>query len=230
MPDTVTGGVPNRLPDAVVFDWDSTLADNWVAIAAALNATLVRFGLEPWSEAHVREQATVSARARFPSLFGNHAREAEEHFYRQLARRHLDAIRPLPGAVRLLALLDSADVPMAIVSNKAGEPLRAEVDRLGWTGYFVRIVGAGDAPHDKPAPDPVHLALAGCELPGSPAIWFVGDSAVDLQCARASGCVGILIVAGAIADADLAACPPAARFASCTDLAAAVDKILSTRP
>ena len=55
-------GTRLRRPGAVLFDWDSTLVDNWGAIARALNATLVAMGHAPWSEDEVRRRATASAR------------------------------------------------------------------------------------------------------------------------------------------------------------------------
>ena len=36
------------LPKAIIFDWDSTLIDNWQSIANALNATLIEMGKAPW--------------------------------------------------------------------------------------------------------------------------------------------------------------------------------------
>jgi phosphoglycolate phosphatase len=71
--------------------------------------------------------------------------------------------------------------------------LRREVTRLGWSEYFGSLVGAGDAPADKPACEPVHLALAASGVPPGPNVWFVGDTAVDIECARNSGCVGVLL-------------------------------------
>ena len=72
--------------------------------------------------------------------------------------------------------------------------LRREVARLGWSGYFGSIVGAGDAPADKPACEPVHLALAPSGVPAGAEVWFVGDTAVDIECARNTGCVAVLLL------------------------------------
>ena len=50
------------LPKAIIFDWDSTLIDNWQSIANALNATLIEMGKAPWSVAQVRQNSKNSAR------------------------------------------------------------------------------------------------------------------------------------------------------------------------
>jgi phosphoglycolate phosphatase len=80
-----------------------------------------------------------------------------------------------------------------VVSNKTGELLRREVARLGWSALFGSVVGAGDAAADKPASEPVHLALAPSGVTPGEAVWFVGDTAVDMECARNSGCTAVLL-------------------------------------
>ncbi len=208
-------------PGAVLFDWDSTLVDNWGAIACALNATLVAMGHAPWSEDEVRRRATASAPDAFRRLFADRDREALEMFYRELDAIHADAVRPLPGATELLEVLGRHGVPMGVVSNKNGRHLRVEAERLGWTEYFVRLVGAADAEADKPDIAPVRLALAGTGVEPGPEVWFVGDSAVDLQCAHLARCVPILIQGGVICHDDLGKWQPRYVFACRADLQAA---------
>ena len=146
------GDGPGDLPKprAVLFDWDSTLIDNWGAIAAALAEVFVAMGHVPWSEAEVRANAKHSMRDTFPKLFGDRAEEAGQLFYTAFARDHLATVTPLPGAFDLLDHLHRARVPMALVSNKNGKYLRAEAAHLGWDVMFHRLVGATDAPRDKP--------------------------------------------------------------------------------
>jgi phosphoglycolate phosphatase len=93
----------------------------------------------------------------------------------------------------MLRTLAEREIYLAVVSNKTGELLRREVAQLGWSGFFGRIVGAGDAPSDKPASDPVHLALQPSGVPPGDEVWFVGDTAIDMECARNSGCVAVLL-------------------------------------
>jgi phosphoglycolate phosphatase len=71
---------------------------------------------------------------------------------------------------------------------------------------FGSIVGAGDARADKPAPEPVHLALAPSSVPASEEVWLVGDTAIDMECARNAGCIAVLL-------GDAAPPPEFARFA-----------------
>src|SRR3546814_18339358 len=61
--------------------------------------------------------------------------------------------------------------------------------RSGWDGYFGGVIGANDAVEDKPSAAPVHLVLDGTGHAAGRDIWFVGDSATDMQTARNAGCI-----------------------------------------
>jgi phosphoglycolate phosphatase len=82
---------------------------------------------------------------------------------------------------------------LGVVSNKRGDLLRREAAHLGWDRHFGRLVGAGDAPQDKPAVAPVDMALEGSGIERGPLVWFVGDSPLDIDCARNAGCVAVLL-------------------------------------
>ena len=86
-----------------------------------------------------------------------------------------------------------AGLYLGVVSNKTGSYLRAEADHLGWTPLFGRLVGAQDAPRDKPAPEPIHLALSAGAVTAGPDVWFVGDAPIDVLCGRAAGCTTIIV-------------------------------------
>ncbi len=205
-------------PRAVLFDWDSTLVDNWGAIARAMEITFVEMGRPPWSEAEVRANAKKSMRDAFPALFGERWEDAMRTFYAGFEAVHLETLKALPGAELLLQSLAAADVPMGVVSNKTGRYLRTECTHLGWDHYFLRIIGAQDAARDKPAADPVHLALEGSGIVPGPDVWFVGDSAVDAECALAAGCTAIMVHPDRPHPEDLSAHPPALHVSDCIAL------------
>ncbi|WP_404378665.1 HAD family hydrolase [Caenispirillum salinarum] len=196
-------------PDAILFDWDNTLVDTWPCIIKAMNTTLEAMGQDPWTEEEAQRRIARSLREAFPDLFGDAWEEAAEIFYRTFGEVHIDMLRPLPGAADLLKGLAEEGVLLAVVSNKTGRYLRQEADHLGWTPYFHRLVGAGDAPRDKPATDVVHLALKGSGIdPAEHVVWFVGDMPVDVQCARDSGCRSVLLRPAAPDAQEFAKCAP----------------------
>lgn len=200
-------------PRAILYDWDNTLVDSWGIITAAVNHTLTTFGLEPWTAVDARARIRKSLRDSFPALFGDRWTDARDCYYAYFAAHHLDHLRPMPGAEELLRDMAARGVYQAVVSNKAGHFLRAEADALGWTGWFGRLVGAQDAPFDKPHCAPVHLALEPAGLAAGPDVWFVGDTDIDMECAHAAGLVPVLVGLSE-GDGDMPF-QPTHRFATC---------------
>ena len=180
-------------PQAILFDWDNTLVDNWAAIRAALNQTLIVMGERPWSLDETRGRVRKSLRDSFPQMFGERWEEARDIFYRKFIAEHLDTLRDLPGAEDMLSTFHGEAIYLGVVSNKRGDLLRREAAHLGWEQYFSSLVGAGDAMADKPAPAPVRMALGPGKLSANRSVWLVGDAGIDMKCAYESGCLAVLI-------------------------------------
>lgn len=196
-------------PAAVVFDWDSTLADNWGSFTLVMNKTYAAFGMPGRTEADYRSVAARSARDVFPEIFGDQADRAHEIFYREFTAHHLTKLKPMGGAEALLAHLHRSDILLSIVSNKSGAFLRREVDHLAWTPKFHRVIGANDAGSDKPSAAPMSLALEGGGIAATKgAVWYVGDTALDMEFAHNAGCRAVLVNAESRDLNDFAAYPP----------------------
>jgi len=182
-----------RPPRAILFDWDNTLIDSWVTIHEARNHLMRAMGQPERSLDQTKADARLSLRESFPLLFGDRWEEAREIYLGHFRAIHLDRLAALPGRELMLRSLAELGVFLGVVSNKTGPLLRREVERLGWSGLFGSVIGAGDASADKPACEPVHLALSESGVPPGEEVWFVGDTALDMQCAMNSGCVAVLL-------------------------------------
>jgi phosphoglycolate phosphatase len=188
---------PAHRPKAIIFDWDNTLVDSWPVIGDALNTTLTAYGHEPWTPNEVRSRVRKSMRESFPDLFGDKWQDAAELFYARYGEIHAELIEPIDGIEEMLAELTACEIYLAVVSNKTGKYLRLEADHLDWTRYFGPIIGAMDAKQDKPAKDPVLLAMQDGPILGDPwnpnDIWFVGDTDIDMECALNANCTPVLL-------------------------------------
>ena len=86
----------------------------------------------------VRDRAHGSLRDVFRSCSAREAERAEEVFYETFHRIHLERLEPLPGAERSAGALPAAlGCYVAVVSNKVGDNLRAELEHLGWDRWIV---------------------------------------------------------------------------------------------
>jgi phosphoglycolate phosphatase len=184
--------VPSVKPTAFLFDWDNTLVDTFELIYTCTNAALAHVGRPTWSFEEARRRTHLSARDSAIDFFGDRWREAHKVYYQTFEAEHLNTLTPFFDAADLLDVLAARGIPLGVVSNKRGSYLRAEVDKLGWTARFSAIVGAQDAPKDKPHADPALLALRHMGVEPSRCVYMVGDTVADVGCAYAAGLTAVL--------------------------------------
>ncbi len=216
-----------RVPQAMIFDWDSTLVDNWDSLTLAMNAALREFKLEEWDRARMIGNSRQSMKNSFPKIFGDDWERAGEIFYATYRRHHLRGLKTFEHAPALLELLEEHGIRMAICSNKGGPLVRKEIKHLGWSKYFTAIVGASDAEHDKPHPAPVNLILNVNHLEAGPDVWFVGDMPSDMQVAHRSGCLAVGVGPDAIGDENY---PPILALPDLEALLTGMRELLSFSP
>jgi phosphoglycolate phosphatase len=171
----------------------------------------------PWTLPETKQRVRHSLRDAFPCLFGTRWEEARRFYLDAFTAMHLQRLTALEGAALLLEGLAQDGYYLAVVSNKTGALLRREAEHLGWSRYFRTMVGAGDASADKPHPAVVHAALSGSGI--EPAqVWLVGDTALDLECATAAGCVPVLVSGPGAVGEEVPKVLPALRFSDCAAL------------
>jgi phosphoglycolate phosphatase len=178
-------------PTVLLYDWDNTLVDGWAGITAALNAVFTAFDRPLWTVEDTKNRVRVSLRESFPVMFGDRWEHARDIFYNTLTEKHLDHVAAMPGVPDVLEA--GAAWPQGVVSNKAGAFLRREVIHLGWARFFGPVIGAGDATADKPDPAPILMALANFGHAPNQTVWYMGDTALDMQAARAAGVTAVLV-------------------------------------
>lgn len=213
-------------PEIILFDWDNTLVDGWAAIQAGLNAAFRAFDLPEWDRETVLANVRRSLRESFPEKFGADWEKARDIFYAAVRATHLEVLEPMPGVPEMLDALSG--LPLGVVSNKQGPLLRAEAEHLGWR--FGALVGAGDAAADKPEAAPLLMALDRMGASPGPSSWYVGDTALDMEAARAAGCVPVLL-GMAEHDGGVQTCAPVLHFPNAAALAThvkALDKVAWT--
>jgi phosphoglycolate phosphatase len=201
-------------PKALLFDWDNTLVDSWGTIHEALAFMFEAMGHRPWTMAETRANVRQSLRDSFPRLFGERWQEARQIYLDRFKAIHLQRLTPLAGSVDLLRTARERGLWLGVVSNKTGSILRREADQLGWTPLFGRVVGAADAPADKPDPVVIDYVLADSGLLPGADIWLVGDTGIDMECALNAGCVPVLVAPEPSDAEEFRRFPPAHTFNS----------------
>ncbi len=200
-PDPPSAEAP--APRAVIFDMDGTLTEPLLDF----DAIRAEIGLPPGLP--ILEQLAAgdeALRARGEEIMRRHERDA-------IANATL-----ADGCVELLACLDAASVPCAILTRNIREVVESFVSKFDLGAAFAHGGGAPPVLHDesapliiaaytredgppKPAPDGVlHLCRTLGVAPADALV--VGDFAFDIVAGRTAGCRTALVTAETIDDAE----------------------------
>jgi phosphoglycolate phosphatase len=183
-------------PRAVLFDLDGTLLDSAPDLAAAANAMLAELGLPPRDPVVIATyigkgipklvERTLTGSldaAADPALFARALPIYEHHYAVESGRRSV----PFPGVAEGLRALHDAGLPLACITNKAERFTVDLLKRTGLDGFFGVVVCGDTVARKKPDPEPVLAACARLGVRPGDAL-MIGDSANDVQAARAAGC------------------------------------------
>lgn len=174
---------------AVLFDFDGTLADTAPDLAAAVNRMRAEQALEPLPLERLRPFSSAGARGLVHAAFGVKPEDPEykalrEAFLDFYAERVCRETRLFPGIAELLAELRAREVRWGIVTNKATRFTEAICLSLK---LAPDCVACGDTtPHLKPHPASLLHAAAQLKLAPQSCI-YLGDDLRDMKAARAAG-------------------------------------------
>ncbi|CAD5373670.1 Phosphoglycolate phosphatase [Rubrivivax sp. A210] len=177
-------------PRALLFDLDGTLLDSAPDLAGTANDMRAARGQAPLPYAALRPHAGSGARGMLGAAFGlapgQTAYEALRDEFHDRYEQRMTRESALFGTVAgLLATLDAAAIPWAIVTNKAlrfAAPLAQALPPLARAAALV----AGDStPHTKPHPAPLLEAARRLGLVAADCV-YIGDDERDMLAARAA--------------------------------------------
>jgi phosphoglycolate phosphatase len=176
--------------DHVIFDLDGTLADTRIDLSNAVNHVRRSLGLGDLPVDVVCRMVGEGARTLVQRALGPEPgcsiEDALARFLEYYGVHLLDHTRAYPGVSELLAALAERGVRLSVLTNKPAAMSRAILDGLGLSGYITHLIGGDSLPVRKPDPAAIERL---CQLAGVGAArtLVVGDSAIDMQTARAAG-------------------------------------------
>lgn len=184
---------------AVLFDLDGTLVDSVYQHVLAWREALAGLGVD-LSVWRIHRRIGMSGGLLVNALLRETGREfgpEEEHrlhaAHATAFERLLPQVRPLPGAVRLLARLSDTEIPWAIATSGGRGSALPTLDLLGVAPKVV--VTREEVPYAKPDP---HLFLAAARRLGvdiEESI-VVGDSIWDMLAAKRARALGVGLLSG----------------------------------
>lgn len=196
---------------AVIFDWDGTLADSLQGIVSALREAAIAMDLPVQTEQQMRDIVGLGLPEAILALYPQLTHVADQHKFRQLYSesflRNQTAFAPFfAGVAEGIAALRANGVQVAIATGKS----RAGLDRAlaaMQVRHWFDLTRCADETASKP--DPLMLQQLLTELQLSPTqCVMVGDTEFDLQMANALSMDAIAVSYGAHPSPRLLACQP----------------------
>ena len=176
--------------DVVLLDLDGTLLDTRRDLVASTNHVRATFGLPPLDAHAVERLVGHGARVLVERALGAERARVHEEGVRRFLEHYeehcLDHTRPYPGMAELVDSLSARGVRFAVITNKPERLSRKILAGLGLVDGMVAVIGGDTFPERKPHPRGVEHVLERCAADRSRAL-MVGDSAVDVETARAAG-------------------------------------------
>lgn len=222
-------------PSAVVFDLDGTLIDTATDILAALNHCMKIAGRPPVSDEEGRRAIGLGLEGMIETALaasGGLPDSAQLEKIKQSGVDYYDAnllvhTRPYPGVPGVLEYLSGRGVSMGICTNKRMSPALRILSALGLADYFGIVVARESCPQRKPHPEPLHAALRALGAGPEQAV-MVGDSLIDVTCARAAG-VAVVVVADGYAEVPVGELAADQVIEHCADLPRVLERMFSGR-
>lgn len=194
-------------PQLVLLDLDGTLIDSVPDLASAVDAMLSGLGRPAAGEENVSHWIGNGADVLIRRALCN----GDEDAARALPAEQVVPARALfdaaylqalhqatgayPGAEDFLRGVQSAGIPMALITNKPRLFTLPLIESLGWLEVFALVLCADDLAEKKPSPLPLLHACHELRVMPAQAL-MIGDSCNDILAAKAAGIVSAGVTYG----------------------------------
>lgn len=173
-------------PEVFLLDLDGTIINSSQPQLEALALFLKEEGRYPGSREALLRFIGVTSEQLIANLFPD---RDPGPLLAQLAsyeRQNYDQLAVYEEMWTVLAAIDRAGIPVAIVTSQSDEELADTKTRIDLEHWVSLWVTADDVPAPKPDPAAPRLALEGLGFEADQAI-MIGDTVYDIQAGRAAG-------------------------------------------
>ena len=173
----------------IAFDWDQTLWNSWDVHVMALQRAADMLKLPTPSKAYVASIFSVPFARGMERLFGENTPDATKlymDFYHSRVRElgHL-----FEGVTEMLEALKGRGYLLALMSDKRDVHGNRELKSTGIDGLFDNVLFLSDGRPYKPDPQGLSQVMDALSV-RKEEVLYIGDSHVDVQCAKRTGVAG----------------------------------------
>lgn len=184
--------------DAVLFDFDGTIADTGEGVFSCVRHSIETYGLEQPSDEDIRKFIGPPLLTSYHSLFPQLSQD-ELNGIVQCFREEYDKVGKLKyriydGIKELLKLLCESGIKTAVASSKPQDFLEQILQSSGIDQYFNSVVGASKGYNDSDKASIVNTAIKNLGVENLEKILMVGDRKFDIIGAKKVGvpCAAVL--------------------------------------
>lgn len=192
--------------EVLLFDLDGTLVDSAPDLAFAVNKTLIKLGLAPFSQdvirgwvgngANILIQRALSGNAEISTNLDSALIERALAIFFQIYQTHTCVeTRLYSNVLSTLTELKARGYRLAIITNKPEQFIAPIVNGLAMDGLFELIVGGDTLEKRKPDPLPLHYACQRLSVNVEQCV-MIGDSKNDILAAKAANMNSIALTYG----------------------------------
>lgn len=184
--------------DAVLFDFDGTVADTGEGVFFCIRKAIERFGLRQPTEAEIRKfigpPMVVSYKTLYPQLGDDEVQKLLVSFREDYVETGLYKFRLYDGITELLKKLSESGIKTAVASSKPQKELERIITYSGIDKYIGAIVGADINYKDSDKATIVEDAMKKLGVEDKSRVLMVGDRKYDIVGAHKVGiaCAAVL--------------------------------------
>ena len=181
----------------IVLDWDQTLWNSWdIHVMAAQHAEHVVEIPEPSPEL-IASNFSVPFARHLELLFPKHTAEATRHYLSYYHSRVNVLASLFDGVPEMLASLRRSGCFVALLSDKRHVYGTAELQSAGIGDLFDYVLFLDDGRAYKPDPQGLRQVVDALSVEKGDSL-YVGDSHVDVACARSAGVASAAALWGSV--------------------------------
>ena len=185
--------------DAVIFDFDYTLADSSRGAVECINYGLSMLGLPIPPIKEAKETIGLSLEETFLRLVGGHHLDKATSFSRYFIKRAnevmIDLTTIFEDVPNIIKVLKNNEILLGIVSTKFRYRIESILQRENLIEFFNVIVGGENVLKHKPDPEGLLLAIDILKSTHLNTL-YIGDSTTDAETAKRAGIPFVPVLSG----------------------------------
>ncbi|WP_024832705.1 HAD-IA family hydrolase [Ruminiclostridium josui] len=171
----------------IFFDLDGTLIDTVPLILDSFNYTFIHHFGETRPEEETISYIGMPLINHLKDLYPGHEEELAKTYREYNEKRHDRCIGIFIGIFETIKILYEKGIIMGVVTSKRRELALRGLKLFNLDKFFEFVNGSEDSKKHKPDGDPLIVAMNKIGVTNKDEVLYVGDSPLDILCAKNAG-------------------------------------------